>query len=338
MKNKQLSVVPACSDLTIIIPFLNEGEEIRNTVLSIRSTVTGNPCIMLINDASTDGYDYGRIAEEESCVYIVNRKRKGVAASRDLGIELCTTAYFLLLDGHMRFYEKGWDERLIGLLRQHPESILCGQTRKLEKDSDGNVVSLTHRTCYGAYIKMSEEGQFKADWCYVEPQDAGDDSCVEIACILGAAYAGSKEFWQRLHGLGGLLYYGCDEELLSTKVWCLGGSCLLVKDWVVGHIYRSSFPYEIPSREIYYNRLFVMELFYPYEVKRRLFLNMRKHCGDVFEEAYGLLRKNYPFIKEEKAYWKSVAVRSVDDFVHKNLELEHLCTIGSGCCKGGYKG
>ena len=32
----------------------------------------------------------------------------GVAASRDYGINYCTTPYFLLLDGHMRFYDAAW--------------------------------------------------------------------------------------------------------------------------------------------------------------------------------------------------------------------------------------
>lgn len=145
------------SQLTIIIPFLNEGDEIRNTVLSIKSTATGNPCILL-------------------------------------GIGLCSTDYFLLLDGHMRFYESGWDERLIKLLQRHPECILCGQTRKLEKDGSGNVISLEHRTCYGAYIEMGSDGLFKTSWCYTNPQPANNDTCVEIACILGATYAGSKDF------------------------------------------------------------------------------------------------------------------------------------------------
>lgn len=206
------------SQLTIIIPFLNEGDEIRNTVLSIKSTATGNPCILL-------------------------------------GIGLCSTDYFLLLDGHMRFYESGWDERLIKLLQRHPECILCGQTRKLEKDGSGNVISLEHRTCYGAYIEMGSDGLFKTSWCYTNPQPANNDTCVEIACILGAAYAGSKDFWLRLHGLSGLMYYGGDEELLSTKVWSIGGKCLLVKDWMTGHIYRSSFPYEVQSKELFYKYL-----------------------------------------------------------------------------------
>lgn len=58
------------AQLTIIIPFLNEGEEIANTLSSIQDTATGMPAILLINDASTDGYNYRTVAEQYNCEYI----------------------------------------------------------------------------------------------------------------------------------------------------------------------------------------------------------------------------------------------------------------------------
>ncbi|WP_285820770.1 glycosyltransferase family 2 protein [Bacteroides acidifaciens] len=58
------------AQLTIIIPFLNEGEEIANTLSSIQDTATGMPTILLINDASTDGYNYRTAAEQYNCEYI----------------------------------------------------------------------------------------------------------------------------------------------------------------------------------------------------------------------------------------------------------------------------
>ncbi|MDR0710802.1 MAG: glycosyltransferase [Prevotellaceae bacterium] len=125
--------------LTIIIPFLNEGEEVERTVASIKETTVANPCITLINDASTDGYDYKSVAEKYGCRYVHNAERLGVAASRNLGVRESQTPYFLLLDGHMRFYESGWDERLVKLLDENPRSVLCSQTKWLEKDDTGHV-------------------------------------------------------------------------------------------------------------------------------------------------------------------------------------------------------
>lgn len=89
--------------LTVIIPFLNEGEEVQNTVESIMTHGGDQTEIILINDASTDGYHYKGVAEDYGACYIEHARRQGVAASRDEGVERCTTPYFLLLDGHMRF-------------------------------------------------------------------------------------------------------------------------------------------------------------------------------------------------------------------------------------------
>lgn len=307
MKNKQL---------TIIIPFLNEGEEIANTLFSIKDTVTEMPNILLINDASTDEYDYQSIAEQYNCEYIQHEKRLGVAESRNEGVRICGTPYFLLLDGHMRFYEKGWDEKLLALLQENPRTILCGQTKKLLRNKDGEIVEGEHKTCYGAYIDMSEVRIFKAAWNYEDPMPFTPLS--EIPCILGAAYACNKEYWLHLHGLEGLRYYGLDEELLSLKVWCEGGRCLLVKDWIVGHIYRTEFPYEVPSKEIVYNRMLVIELFLPYELKRKAYLRIKNACENIFVEVYEMLKTNYTTIKDTKEYIHSISQRDIKFFLEKN--------------------
>ena len=49
------------NELTVIIPFLNEGEEIYNTVKNLRETAGDEINIILINDASEDKYDYESI-------------------------------------------------------------------------------------------------------------------------------------------------------------------------------------------------------------------------------------------------------------------------------------
>ncbi|MDR2409006.1 MAG: glycosyltransferase, partial [Bacteroidales bacterium] len=102
--------------LTVIIPFINEKYEVENTLESIRSHSEENIDIILINDASDDNFDYQTVAEKYQTTYILNEKRLGVAASRELGIKLCRTAYFLLLDAHMRFYDDIWYQRIIAEL------------------------------------------------------------------------------------------------------------------------------------------------------------------------------------------------------------------------------
>lgn len=74
---------------------MNEGEGVRNTVSSIREySKNQEVTIILINDASDDKFNYAEVANEFDTEYVKNQTRLGVAASRDLGVELCTPPIF----------------------------------------------------------------------------------------------------------------------------------------------------------------------------------------------------------------------------------------------------
>lgn len=305
--------------LTIIIPFLNEGEEIRNTLTSIRDTAEGQPDIILINDSSTDGYDYPGVAREFGCQYISHTQRMGVANSRNEGVDQTKTPYFLLLDGHMRFYEKGWDVRVAELLKKYPKAVLCGRSKVLRMNEADEVVDAEEPRTYGAYIQFQPERIFSAAWNYTDGHPY--TNLLEIPCILGAAYAMSKGYWEQLRGLEGLVTYGTDEELLSIKVWCEGGTCLLVKDWIAGHIYRNRFPYEVRSKEVVYNKLYTIELLLPYPEKASLFYQMKHLYGETFDDAYALLKQNYGQVREMKQYLQKTATRNINDFLRFNASV-----------------
>ena len=306
--------------LTIIIPFLNEGIEVQRTVASIKKTVVGEYQVYLINDNSDDGYDYEAIANQYKCIYIHNEQRLGVAASRNKGVGLCDTKYFLLLDAHMRFYKRGWNKDLLIDLKNNPRSIICSQTKVLESDSEGVVSDTEMKSFYcGGYIDFGSKSIFRTEWTHVDL--APYNRLIEIPCIIGAAYACSKEYWNYIKGLEGLITYGTDEELLSVKVWLEGGRCLLSRDWTVGHIYRKEFPYEVPSVDIVYNRLFVIELFFPYAVKRDLYSKMKAMYKDNFSKAYTMLRENYKSIKVQKEYLDSIFTRDIDYFLNLNSSV-----------------
>jgi glycosyltransferase involved in cell wall biosynthesis len=58
--------------LTAIIPFLNEGIEIEQTLASIRETAGDEVDIIVINDNSHDDTDYETVAGK----YVYNQKLK----------------------------------------------------------------------------------------------------------------------------------------------------------------------------------------------------------------------------------------------------------------------
>ena len=94
--------------LTLIITFLNEGFEVYKTIDSFRNSTSIPFDIILINDGSTDGYNYKEIADYFGAKYVEHTIRKGAASSRDEGVSLCSTKFFLLIDAHMRVYQSDW--------------------------------------------------------------------------------------------------------------------------------------------------------------------------------------------------------------------------------------
>jgi glycosyltransferase involved in cell wall biosynthesis len=238
--------------LTVIIPFLNEGEEVLLTVQNIRATA-GNIPIILINDCSIDGYDYQAVAERYGCRYVEHCYREGVAASRDEGVALCETGFFLLLDGHMEFYEQGWDRRLVSILQANFRSVVCLNTRVLSETRSNPINDRGHS--YGARVLFNETDIIKCKWVRDDPDP--DANIIAIDCPLGAAYASSRYYWDRIEGLRGLVYYGMDEEMIALKVRRDGGHVLLVKDMYAGHLYRSRLPYLFKNDYMRLNQLLI---------------------------------------------------------------------------------
>ena len=212
--------------LTVIIPFLNEKYEVENTVKSIIANSNGEVDIILVNDASDDGFDYKSITEKYELVYIENPERKGVSASRDLGVELCQTPYFLFLDAHMRFYNNLWINRIIKELEADERCLLCCQTKVLEYENGILTEANQRQISYGACIGLNNNKKLiESFWISRELAGTSHLQTIPIVCVLGAGYACTKTYWQYLKGLDGLKYYGSEESYISIKVWLEGGSC-----------------------------------------------------------------------------------------------------------------
>lgn len=257
-----LNVPVTGNKLTLIIPFLNEKEEVKNTVASAREFVGDAVDIITINDHSTDGYNYPEDLKPYCVTYVYNKERLGVAASRDLGVRLCTTPYFLLLDSHMRFYEGEWASYITRLLEQNDRRILCCQTRSLHK-KDGQVFVETNADiCFGAYLPFTK-GNYLPDIKWNPFEQNPDAETEPIGAVLGAGYATSKRYWNHIRGLEGLLYYGNDEAYLSIKTWMEGGRCLLLKNVVIGHIYRMQSPFRHYNDAEVFNYLWIATLLFP---------------------------------------------------------------------------
>lgn len=310
------------NNLTVIIPFLNEKEEVYNTVQNIRKTGGDKIFIMLINDASDDDYDYEQVAKTFNTTYIKHDERKGVATSRDEGIELCVTEFFLLMDAHMRFFRNDWVEIIISNLKNDYRALLCCQSAVLMKNEDGSVYIDKNRSkTYGAYIDFdSTDVCMQAKWNTFDPNPESD--IVDIICVLGAGYACNKTYWKHLKGLEGLQSYGMDEQLISIKVHLEGGRCHLLKPIIAGHLYRQAFPYKNENIDLIYNKLYIAEMFLPNLEKYKIFKTLETQYKNDFKQAMKALIEKKDLFQSQKEYFKRIFTQPIELFLEQNRILQ----------------
>lgn len=304
------------------MPFLNEGIEVENTVKSILEHSNNNVNIIIINDGSDDGYNYQNLTSYKNVTYIYNEKRLGVAASRDLGTELCNTDYFLLLDAHMRFYSNDWVETIIRELKTDSKLLLCCQTKSLKYLEGELVEDPLGFIPFGAYIEFNEMFTFlEPKWIhkgdYISDEE-NNKPIIQIPCILGAGYACSKKYWNYLKGVEGLLYYGSDESFLSLKAWLSGGKCKLLRNITIGHIYRENAPYNHNSLSRVYNRLFIAFLLFPPSFRKKTFSLENYKDPSIFYQANLLLFSHIDENILKREYISSIIQHDFRDFIKFN--------------------
>jgi glycosyltransferase involved in cell wall biosynthesis len=316
--------------LTVIIPFLNEGCEIENTVRSIRETAGMNVDILLINDNSADDVDYEAVAEKFHASYYKNEKRLGVAESRNVGVNLIDTPFFVLIDGHMRFYHNNWWNVFIDCLKKNDRAVYSGNCLELNKEG---FIKEGDDKGYGAFVHFENclpTHVMEPAWITVDHYP--ELPVIEIPCVLGASYAMSVEYWKRLCGLDGLRYYGCDEPYLSLKIWLEGGACYLLKDVKIGHIFRDEAPYKMVSPDRIYNRLYISKMLLPVEMQNIIEQQVKSAYPSEYALSHSVFERNADEMKKKRAYYEQISTKDISSFFKIN-QNEYFHSTVSSCIK-----
>ncbi len=292
--------------LTAVICFLNEREEVRRTVASIRQTAGSNVDILLINDASERDYDYEAVAKRFGCRYLEHRERVGPAVARSRGVDEIDTPWVLLLDAHMRFYAEDWwcrieealsyDSRAIYSMRCPPLNLAGERTGA--PDGLGAWIHLEPDS------RKSDPGARASSVLLPEWHNLRHASgpTKTVPCVLGGAYAFERNFFQEIGGHVGLKMYGGEEAFISAKAWLTGGSCQVLVDVEVGHIYRSGdeAPFVLASSFAAYNKMALLATVFPEDS----FARYRDYMGPVpgYAEGVQIFRDNQRLLRNLRCH------------------------------------
>ena len=297
--------------LAVIMPYLNEEDEVVETIKSINSTSDPNLVeIIAIDDCSSKKIDLSSFRNVRK---IRNETRMGVDFSRQLGVELSQSKYCLIIDGHMRFRTDNWSDKMFKYIDDNPETLWCTVCLGL---GYGTMDINKHMGKYfAADLKMvTDEEKNRPCRNIIEPKWAipKDPTEYDVACVLGANYFFDKKWFDYIRGLKGLQMWGTSEPFLSMKTWMAGGKCKITKDIEIGHKFRDNAPYATGVSFLVYNKIFLCKTILPDDISGKLIERMPHDAN--FMEASKKIEQDKAIISEHKAYYQSIFKHSIYDY------------------------
>jgi len=223
--------------ISIVIISRNEGTELRATVDELTRTLPdGRREIIVVDDASTDGST--KFLKRRPDVRQFKTDAIGVANARNFGARQATGDVILFCDAHMRLPAR-WHRALI---------------EPLESDAVGavapGVYSLTEpeRRGFGLYLSGPD---LKVQW-HEKRERAPRPVPVLPGCFLAMrrdVFAATGGFDNGMRQLGG------NDNELCVRLWLLGYELLIVPAFEVGHLFRTTIPFDATWAAVVHNRL-----------------------------------------------------------------------------------
>ena len=216
--------------ISVCISFRNEGDEVAKTCEDIRKSAGDKVDIILLNDASNDGFDYETSIAPYDVDYHYTETRIGSSLGKEYCIQNSVTPYFLLLDGHCRIYTPDWLEKMVKQIEKEPNAVYCCSMQPFTTEEDHQ--SAGHGIVCGSFFNYDPAGVFSSTWSGYRSKT---EDPFDIPCILGANYFAHKEWWNHILGHQGLRLYGREESFVSKKSLMAGGSVKCLGSVKTGH-------------------------------------------------------------------------------------------------------
>lgn len=228
--------------ISVVITSFNEGDEVANTVNSVRENTEGKHEIVLIDDGSTDG-SCDKVEVEQ---LIRHEDSQGIAASRRVGVAAAKGDVLAFLDAHQRV-SKGCLDRCAALSMERHAIVWpdvkglvdrnwCGHGALLKIWKDGEKDGKTKRTgLYGARYRRRKQR----------------DKISRCTTMVVPGYTMDRTAWRKCELIDGLKRWGASEPALTVKAFFTDTDILHLCDGSLArHYFRENgkIPYSAPWR------------------------------------------------------------------------------------------
>lgn len=220
--------------ISVIIPALNEGPLLRQTIAAVREDLRHRACeIVVVDDGSTDGC----AAEPLDCdTLITNPLRAGVSPAKAAGADAARGEVLIFLDGHCRPAPGA----LPGLaeLARRSYAVVGPRIAGLDEATFEIVLG---RPAVGLHYQPTtlECRYIYEDHHAVRPAGPG---AFEVPSVSGACTAVRADVYRRIGGYDQSFgQYGVEDYDFALAAFTLGYEVVCAAETVVGHRFRASF-------------------------------------------------------------------------------------------------
>lgn len=266
-----MSAVSSSVELSVVVPALNEGGNLRRTIAGLDGTLPPASEIIVVDDGSTDGCcDFLRGSREVRLLPPdAAGQRLGAPVARNKGAAAAAGEVLIFLDAHVDVVP-GWAE------------ALCAAVRAPEVGAAAPAISVLGRPeCCGWGLRFRDAG-LGVEWLPPPAEEA------EAPLLPGACLAIRREVFATLGGFdAGLVRWGSEDAELSLGLWTAGYVLRLVPQLAVAHLFRESHPYAIDWTAVLHNMLRLAVVHFGRDRLARV-VERLKHYRD-FAPAWALL-------------------------------------------------
>lgn len=228
------------STVSVIIPTVNEGENLRTTVEGLQATVQCGYEIVVVDNGSTDGSsDFIQGENGNSHLHLLRTgERLGVSGARNTGAEQAWGETLIFVDAHMKF-PLGWVLPLLDVLEQP------------------NVgVAAPGINAWGAPEIKGFGMRWRSARLDVEWLPRKSPQTYAVPGVPGGCMAFRREVFQEIGGFdAGMISYGSEDLEICLRAWLLGYEVVIVPHVEVSHLFRTRFPYQVNWTHVVHNML-----------------------------------------------------------------------------------
>jgi GT2 family glycosyltransferase len=258
-------------DLSVVIPALNEGDNLRRTIAGLEGNLPAMSEIIVVDDGSSDGCsDFLRGSR---LVHLLEPeapgRRLGVSGARNRGARAASGGVLVFLDAHCDVVPN-WTVPLVEAARDPAVGAAAPG------------ISVMGRPELRGFGLRFRDAALGVEW--LPPPDGPPD----VPLLPGACFAIRREVFELEEGFDpGFTRWGSEDCELSIRLWTDGYDLRVVPEVTVAHLFRESHPYAVDWTIVLHNQLRLAVVHFDRERLARVIERLKHYAA--FAAAWAVL-------------------------------------------------